>query len=93
MEESLLPSGSSRRRDSKEERKSSVLGRRVVAITAGDKYQKAAAMVDQVRDEDFRGKIVMLCHLQNHLLAAIEQTNSCVSQSLMCVFLCPMSCS
>ncbi|CAM6046974.1 unnamed protein product [Sphagnum compactum] len=50
MEESLLPSGSSRRRDSKEETKSSVLGRRVVAITAGDKYQKAAAMVDQAED-------------------------------------------
>lgn len=48
MEEALLPSGStpadSRRQDGVE---STVLGRRERAIAGGDRYQKAAAMVDQ----------------------------------------------
>jgi two pore calcium channel protein len=51
MEEALLPSGStpadSRRQDGVE---STVLGRRERAIAGGDRYQKAAAMVDQAED-------------------------------------------
>lgn len=81
MEESLLPSGSSRRRDSKEKTKSSVLGRRVVAITAGDKYQKAAAMVDQVRDEDFRGNCYALSLAES--FAGRHWTDELLRQSVL----------
>lgn len=57
MEDPLLASGSTRRRregfggpERQESASVNVLGRRAGAITRGNKYEKAAAMVDQVQD-------------------------------------------
>ena len=49
MEEALLPSGSTPPDSgSRDAVRNNVLGRREGAITSGDRYQKASAMVDQV---------------------------------------------
>lgn len=50
MEDELLPSGSEQNDDARRGSSApyNVLGRREGAITSGDRYQKAAAMVDQV---------------------------------------------
>lgn len=78
MEESLLPSGSAqaddssggsrsgRRRGGRVERDgvgNNVFGRREGAITGGDRYQKASAMVDQVRSKEGRKKTLTRRHL------------------------------